>query len=324
MERKLTVTYSQLADFRKCRLYWDLMYRQNLQPAEEKDYFAFGKAIHHALHYYYANDRNYKKAIAGFDEVWNEYAKNFGAFTNEERYTLDYNRTMALYMLAEYDYLAQRVDNFDVEHCEKKVEYPLPNNDGTDSMFWLKGTIDGIAIDPKKRYWLLEFKTAGDMQDSWIELDEQATIYIWLAEKIFNIRIYGVIYTIMRKKIPTEPKILKSGKMSKDKGQSTSPYMIAKTIKEKGIEDDMTDFQAVMSSKYIKRIIVRRSEHEIRNTVNRIMQVTQDMINPRIYANPGWNCYWDCPYYRLCLGLQDNADIQYMVERFYIRKEATW
>ena len=328
MESKdFVVTYSQLLDFRKCRLMWDLTYRQQYVPKQEKDYFAFGRALHYGLNCYYTNNGDFIQAVDGFDEVWSQYRKRVqdtSPISEMEMDAISQSRELALHMLAEYDYLAKRVDDFEVVALEKVIIKPLPTF-SENTPFYLKGTVDGVVKDKRGLYWLLEFKTSKDMSDNWIELDEQATVYQWLAEQEYGVKIHGTYYTIMRKKIPEEPKVLKDGKLSKDKSQSTSPRQVLSYIESLEQLPDYTDFMAVMANKFIKRIAIHRNAYEIVNTIDRICLVVEDMINPRVYASPDWNnCYWGCSFYRYCLALQDGSDTEDVLRTSFRKGNITW
>ena len=94
------------------------------------------------------------------------------------------------------------------------------------------GGADRILRDKRTGLlWLLELKTtaARDLQRylTKLDVDQQTRGYAWALRGVTtgdvpSMEVAGVIYDVVRKKVPTVPKVLKSGKISKDKRIDTT------------------------------------------------------------------------------------------------------
>jgi len=322
----LEITYSQLLDFRRCRLRWYWMYQKNLLPIVEREYYAFGRAIHHGLCQYYLHGHDIEVAQTAFSEEWNKYKEKLmevNYYIDSDDEWLNKSSAMGLHMLEDYHFLAKNADKFEVIMAEERLKFSIGIVQGRE--VFLAGTPDMVVKD-NKFYWLKEFKSTTNMNDTdWVELDEQASIYQFLAQMKLLVPIHGTFYSWLNKSLPKEPKILENGKMSKDKSQPVSAVDIAKKIEEFGLDHhEYKDFMEVMRSKYVVRTRVHRSPTEITNVVKRSLQIAQDMVNPEIYCSPTWNCHWECEYYKMCVAYQDEADLEPIEKAYFKVGEVTW
>ena len=88
---------------------------------------------------------------------------------------------------------------------EQEIEFELPiinpKTKRPSKSFKLAGIVDGLVkIDGK--YWLLELKTAGQINSTYIDkliIDSQITTYFYALQSLKNITLSGVIYRIAKK-----------------------------------------------------------------------------------------------------------------------------
>ena len=87
---------------------------------------------------------------------------------------------------------------------ELTFEYPLINPDtGRASRAGvITGRLDGLLHDSEGRWWIIEYKTASQIEGNYItrlSLDLQIHLYKRYAERMLGIKITGVIYDVIKK-----------------------------------------------------------------------------------------------------------------------------
>jgi len=247
---------------------------------------------------------------------------------------LEEQRELGIGMLKYYKKFAEAVDDEyfeEVVETEKSFTIPIKTPEGNLSWGRYSGTIDGIVKDELGQYWLLEHKTASRISTDHLPLDEQIVRYIWAAQEEYGLKLEGVIYNIIRKKIPKEPKELKSGGLSKSKSISTTWSKYKKSLIEyyggkdnvpwdeyedvlESLEDGWKDFY------YRKRI--RKSQAEIENIKRRTYIEYKQMRNAKeFYPTPNRNCMWDCDFRHVCIEMNNGTDVEFMLEEMYEERE---
>ena len=100
-------------------------------------------------------------------------------------------------------------DEYEIVAAEQTVSGPLPTPRGFASSWEYEGTIDLLLRDKGKRLWLFEHKTTSetnrDRYELALQLSAQPRGYLYLAQHAFREQPYGVIYNVIRKKLPTVP-----------------------------------------------------------------------------------------------------------------------
>jgi len=189
---------------------------------------------------------------------------------------------------------------------------------------WLVGRLDMIVEDFDDRIWVLDHKTSKDRLDEEILiLDDQMTMYLWAIQQILGRPVEGCYYNVLRKKIPTVPKVLVSGKaLSQDKSIDTTYDVYLQAILDNGFNpaeyDKMLDLLANKKTGFFERVKIRRNQHEIGMAGRLLLLEAIDMLNaPFIYPNPTWDCKWKCDYKDLCLAINRNDDVEYLREALF-------
>src|SRR5690606_30397833 len=171
--------------------------------------------IHRALEAYYGRGED----PAEFWKAWSE--KEFqrmsqeqgGMFREEEEIYLE-QRELGISILSNYLQFAKQNDNFEALMTEQQFEVPIRHPvDGT-PVGLLVGTFDGIVRTPDG-LWLLEHKTSADR---WSEdsVDpgylDQVIGYMYAGQLVFGQPLDGVLFNILRKKVPRVPPLVYGGK----------------------------------------------------------------------------------------------------------------
>jgi len=135
-----------------------------------------------------------------------------------------------------------------------------------------------------------------------------------------------VLYNIMRKKAPSQPRVLQNGMLSKASNIDTTPHHYIQAIKENhNMEegDELTgqfimnnygDILATLMNKqdekpFFQRVAIRRTQQELENIARQVHYVGLEMVRPStiIYPNPAWNTCNFCSFKAPCLAMNAGA-----------------
>lgn len=217
----------------------------NLEPNIPYVPFFLGQGIHHALHYKYEGLAD--SAVMAFD-IWAEKEllrldKLEGGMSLEDKSKLQQNITLGRGMLEHYElwqskqdgqnddvnleFLALELSSNDVPLIRPDGEYQLPFFDDEPMDGWVNYglRLDGVVKRKSDNtYWVLEHKTARSIDElvQSLDNDNQAGMYAWAAQHLLGLRVSGILYNIMRKKVPTQARTLKDGGLSQDKSIDTT------------------------------------------------------------------------------------------------------
>lgn len=353
---RLSTTERQ--EFKECRRRWDFgsLSRQGIEPNRPAVALWFGTGIHFALEQLYKYRRVYP--VADQDEetfiegVWRDWAAKemdrIAASQGElwDEQVAEFNKSVELGvgMLQGYCTWSVAADAKDVTgfkrmlYTEKEFAVAVPDESGEPYRFvdisgkaweiWLVGRLDMVVQDWDDRVWILDHKTSKDRLDPEIlTLDDQMTMYMWAAQTILQTPVAGCYYNVLRKKLPTVPKVLSSGKgLSKDKSIDTTYEVYLKAIEDNGFDpEDYAEYLNMLLNKdtgFFTRVKVHRNPHEIAMAGRMLLLEAIDMLNaPYIYPNPTWDCRWKCDYKALCLAMNRNDDVEYLRKTLYRKRE---
>lgn len=192
--------------------------------------------------------------------------------------------------------------------------------------FKYEGRIDGIVKKRDGSLWVLEHKTARSFEDlDKLILDEQCTSYIMLA-RANGYPVQGVIYNVLKKKIPIVPNVTKNGqRLYAIKLTATTYDLYMGAIKNNGFDtkdytEQLNDL-ATMSNSFFRRQVVTRNDYELRDWMERLTLEAQDMTeNPRIYPTFNMWCK-SCSFYPLCVAMTDGSDVDWILNTMYKKKQ---
>jgi hypothetical protein len=206
-------------------------------------------------------------------------------------------------MIVNYIPWSHKNDRFVVVMPEVELRYDF-------GKFLFVGTADGIVKDEQGGLWLLEHKTAAQFPNSTaLSFSLQTAMYCWVAQKMKTIsslgKVKGVIFNILRKAVPTLPKMLKSGngfERRKDQGCTPDQYMQAVIMA--GLDTrDYAEFAATLDPyKFVHREYISLPMVSLVPAVAEFKMVANEMLaaKPKIYrCDPLRQCSW-CMYRSLC------------------------
>jgi len=304
---------SERTTFKKCRRLWDFTSanRLNLQPTTEDNNLYFGSAVHAGLEQFHLNqekDIPARKSIAIVAAL--EYLEeNRGDMLDDEDFE---NLTdLARGMLNYYAAYAEKYDRFKVLEVEKKFEIPLYQLSNGEWVYY-EGKID-LIVEFDGEIFIVDHKTAARLDDlSFLDVDTQISSYCWAARQL-GYDVSGFMYNELRKAYPSKPRVLKGGKLSKDKSQPTSYELYLEAIDEYNLpESDYADFLDWLKEnepEFIRRTFVYRTPRELDIQYQYILNESREMLNdPTIYPNPNkMNCN-NCKFFGPCLELNEGSD----------------
>ncbi len=224
-----------------------------------------------------------------------------------------------------------------IPQVEVTFQIPLPPEIykpyGYDEGYYI-GTLDRVIIDQYGRLWIVEYKTAAQFAYDHFQTDGQISSYCWAASCIYEQGVAGVIYQQHKKKIPDEPLILQSGKISTNKTQSTTHTYYKKALlnlygeisKVPHSNVEMLNLLAEREDEnldaFIRRDFINRNQHQIEAEGVKILMEASEMLSPDIplYPNPTRDCGF-CPVNAACVSLDDGSDWEYELEQLTTTKE---
>ena len=321
---------SDVGAYKKCRRLWawSSPLRGNLEPFDKYAPFFIGSMVHHTLEYHYKFGTPTDLAIQGYlqehctdDELVNP---NIIGQINLAQGLVDH---YLLWQSKDQSILADA--NFEFIAPEQDFKTILWRN--SRKRIWLAGTFDGVVKQLSSgRYYLWEIKTTRSLieREKQLALDEQADAYANAAQSVVGYPISGIIYTLIRKKVPEFPKIGNDSLLSQNKNQDTTPEFYLDCIKRnhpgitkeviKAVYGDFINYLCQEPNKYFRRLVVNRNPSELRQSKLELIAAAQEMIDDRtpIFRSSGPHCNY-CLFRSPCIALNQGRDYQRILAEGY-------
>lgn len=196
-------------------------YVNKLQRKQKSSPLIRGSIIHECLEAYYSG-KSWIKVLDKFEKDF--YENTF----SEEREELGDIPGLARELLENYFVYYEEEDE-ETEYLHNELHFQLPLVEGIE----IQGYIDAIIKDKNGKIWVVDYKTYSRMKDRGFFLyNTQSAIYIWAMQEM-GYEVEGVIWDVLKAKMPGKPKFTKTGKLSKAKMDST-PYTVEKGLIEIG------------------------------------------------------------------------------------------
>lgn len=268
---RITTTYSMWSTFRNCRRRCWYRYVEGLKPIDRDPNLHFGSVSHNWLELHHGGQSD--DARRSIQIAWpspEDAPKRMMA----EAMFLGYVRRYA-------------AEPFQVVELEKVIEGPIvnPETGRISRTFVLRGKVDGlIKIDGD--YWLLEHKTAGTIDGTYLDrlwADFQIILYSYYLT-MNGTPIKGVLYNILAKT-----------RIRQKKGETQDEFW--RRLVAKYQEPEMF---------HREQLFIGNEQYD--DLLHDLWDLTQAYLEARKhnrwYKNPG-NCFnWNrrCPYWPLCKG----------------------
>jgi hypothetical protein len=194
---------------------------------------------------------------------------------------------------------------------------------------YLSGKID-LLLERDDGLYVIDHKTSGSrMSTEGLDVDDQLTGYSYLVQKKYGKIPRQVLYNVLIKNIPTAPRLLKDGSLSKDISQKTTLALYQRAIEERGFNPD--DYVGILNmladtgwNNFFQRDGSIRNQEELKSyytrTVTRAHEITRILTNPAKNAWPSpstYQCSW-CPFLGVCKSIDDGGDYEAILNAHFL------
>ena len=199
------------------------------------------------------------------------------------------------------------------------------------------GRMDGIVERLSDHtFWIFETKTTRSIKEFKITLplEDQPTFYAGAAQRIMERPIEGIMYNLMRKKLPRELELLKKTNMlTQDKRADTTLEAYWEAAKaahpDKSHDALKVDYGEMLlhleekGNTFFERHIELRTEGEIANVFGDVVHAAIEMVDPHteLYPSPDWTNCRSCRFTEPCLAMNRGQDIDTLIENEYQPRE---
>lgn len=184
-----------------------------------------------------------------------------------------------------------------------------------------EGTIDLIVKSNfTGNYAIWDHKTAKSfIGGDWLNLNIQASSYFWALTKI-GLFVESITFNTLKKAMAEEPKVLESGKLSKNKAQKTSIDLYEAKIMELGLDrNDYIDFlETYEAPTMVYRETTYRTPDQLDVIEHHILTEAMEMLGaPYINPNPNPFRCGRCPFQTACQMRQEGLDDLFYLQNSY-------
>jgi hypothetical protein len=309
----MQLSNSKVKTYRRCPNQFRYKYGMKLRPKARRIQLETGTWCHSLLQAHYEGKdwkKKHKRLTKQFNNLPEEIREQLGDIPTECR------RIMR-------GYFRQYPDDhkrYRVIDCEMDEIVVLSNG------IRLNIIVDLILedlIDGGLCFWDHKFRgKLGEADD--MMLDPQLTLYFWGLEKLgYHDMRYG-LYNEVRTKVPTVPKLLVRGGLSKAKNIDTDVYTYMKAIRDNDLDpneyaDILHHIATNEETRFFRRTpipkdppVVRTTMKELVDTAVEIQRAERQDRYPRSFET---SCKWGCDYKDLCIAELHGADIKSMIQQ---------
>lgn len=343
-----SIHISDVKAFRQCRRKWSWSspLRDNLEPMVIYAPFFTGRAIHAALEFFYRDGVPFNKTVDTFLNSEEVNMDQLEALWPMEEKALDEQIFLIRQLIDHYalwtaqDRSKYSDANLEFISLEEQFELPMPlPGGGFHDTITIGGRLDGMVKHKDTgKLWIWETKTAkaiGGLVNT-LSNDEQCGLYIYAARQMWGDEVEGMLYNVIGKTPPAQPKVLDSGLLSQNKQANTSSFFFLRAVWEE--HPDWTDetiqehYGGFIESlreknqKFFRRHPVYRTNAELKILMEGIYWTGMEMLSPMLfpYAAPGWFSCGFCSFKAPCLAMNMGADYRVLLrEEYQTRVSAT-
>ena len=300
--KRQTISVSEANSYLACRKKHDYRYRQQLVPAEEKRPLTLGKGAHTGM------------------EGWYLTFNPDHALLNTREYLLKSTYREGLIPLVEgmlrgyCEYWKDDPELYEVLHVELPFKVPLISPSGRASrIFDIVGRVDMVVRRKSDdSIWIFEHKTVGTKDRNYfnrLDTDYQVRAYAWAVSRYLGVQVQGVVYNVLRTKLPVEPDVLKNGSISKRANIDTTIEVFEAALSRTGSDPseyaDVLDRLRNEGNTFFLREEREFTPEELHQWALDFYFITRDIRNSGSpYRNPtSCTLYGGCEFRELCAGL---------------------
>jgi hypothetical protein len=256
------VHVTERSAWKQCRQYHNFSYTRGLVPLTTGiGPMWFGTGVHVALATYYKSGVPPDNAFERWFQAQLYHLVNTEHIDQKGLEKLEGFRALGHVMLDAYEEYARKNDNWEIIGVEEELRYEVSPGK------WIVGTVDLLIRDKTtQKLWVVDHKTCASFIDPQaLEFDDQMVLYLWMVWKVYNEVPGGAIYSMLRKKIPADPHVLKNGGLSKARDIDTTYEIYLDKLERLGLDpDDYTDVLASLKyNEFFRREYISKSRREL-------------------------------------------------------------
>lgn len=315
MPEILKVTNSSIKTIQRCEQQYDYKYVQELSPRRSAIPLTKGTWIHSLL--------EWKYRVGDWRNQWKKMKRQFDSLFEDEREHYGDLPSWSATILKGYDYHWRNDDEeWTFLETERKLELPLGQN-------WLYLAKLDVIAENNEGLWIWDHKTFSGKapNDDYRTADPQSALYDWALECVDGVKPAGFVFNYIRSKVPTIPKLLKNGGLSRAKKIDTNWITLATTLKALGLHS--RDYQQELATArardrgFYDRIFIPKPKSVISNLLKDIQQIVPRIRELHEGRRPTRTLTRDClrcAYHVLCLTELTGGDGTYIRKNEYVKK----
>jgi hypothetical protein len=320
-----SITYSEMAAWDHCEKKWWFGYDQLLATKAPIPALNIGSATHNGIELFYGNPQLSSEEVIA--KTLEEYDREKIRFESDGGYPTypeicEKEKKLIKSMLHEYIKETNKIDNFELISLEEEFNIPIinPYTKEVREDLRLMGKIDGWCRVNGYEF-LLEHKTAAmAVGDWWWKYLTQLYTYMYAFQRKHNITAAGAFVNLLLKKIPSKPKFLKNGTISKQSISTTEEKLLEAILEEgKDPNDFKEEFERVKQSgnPFIRRKAIYTRQDELNEIELKIWHAIHKKINSTYYSrNRSDLCSRMCSFKVVC-----NHDTDEIRKELYTTKQ---
>lgn len=374
----LDISVTERAQFRSCRRRWWLQTIENLQPKHyDSIALSFGTAMHAALECLYTGGTR-EEVIAHIDEwvkdmeerettqeQWEEVLDhadlgdimltNYFRFDEVARVQLGRPLAVEGFFLGD-ELHPSRPKGYPPEaevlrHESKRLMVPIVHPDTKEvlrtdrGVAYLTGRMDLVTErkTPKSGLWIVDHKNlASPPSDKGMDFDDQITGYCYIHWRWTGRLPRGVVYNVLIKNAPKEPRMVQGKRKSEGlvlstaKDQQCTPDAYRAALVENGLMDGNGRIESEKHAECLSALLARgwdpffrrfeatRSLHQMQMFERRLWSEYLDMQEARfndpsaLYPNPIIKMCPYCSVSSICLGMEEGNDVEDIIESGFV------
>lgn len=324
---------TERANFRTCRRRWYLQDVEHMVPKDNVTwYLIFGDCMHAAMDAYYRYNRNLTDAETAFEQAWQrEDAELQAKFANFYRMGIEEeweeHRVKGLEILRHYhtfdrahpffdevvDLAIEERGFVDILDAKRKHQPGFP---------LLSGRID-LVVRRKRDLWVVDHKALAYAPTiKYLDIDDQLTAYCYIYWRLTGEKPKGGMYNVLIKDPPKFPRLLKDGKLSKDKSQRTTFELYLQMIHDLGLNvKDYEEHLNWLSSKGWSQFFIRdqseRNMDQMLEFEQHLFHEAGDMqrvlASPQLaYPNPTQYTCGGCAVLPICQSMEERGNVEWV------------
>lgn len=319
---RLTISQSKANTWNTCKARYGYKYDSKLRRRRVSRPLNFGSAVHKVIE---DEASGVKDLEASLKEWGSEQIEKNQYFVEEKQMFLETVDEAWTVMKEYHDFWPKnhlRYLKVNDKKAEHHIDWDPPGED-----FTITGFIDAYAKSQNGLKWLVEHKSGKMMmseEDRWRSI--QSALYITVGRELGHPEVEGIVWDMVKSKMPAKPQLLKNGTFSLKLIDSV-PSVVYKTIQSAG--QDPNDYPTLLAtaektrSNWFQRIFQPVTENVRSHLYGELVGTARDILengHKEKRMTIGRHCSW-CDFEPLCRAKMTGDDVDYVIEREYIIAE---